>query len=235
MKLGATIAFLLTGLLFFISCKREKPISSVNNPTLPLPSSSQIPLTSPSTNLNLVSFGTLSKARYFIKAGATINKILFAGGMYGEDCFVPGGDYGDSIASVCINNTTRVDIYDIGTGSWSKHELPRYYTGPENAITVGNRVYFSSGIDTAGRTYSNKVDVYDESTNIWSTISLSDSRHGLAVASIGNKIFFAGGYNYPAGVSNKVDIYDVSSNSFSTTTLSEARIVSAAVVVGHKI
>ena len=220
-----TRVILLLFILLFFSCKKENPVSAVFSP----------PPTPTPTNLNLISIGNLSKARYFIKAGATSNKILFAGGMYGEDCFVPGGDYGDSMASVCISNTTRVDIYDIGTRSWSVHELPRYYTGPGNAITVDNRVYFSGGMDTAGRTYSNKVDVYDGSKNIWSTISLSDSRSSPTVASIGNKIFFAGGYNYPAGVSNKVDIYDVSSNSFSAATLSEARIVSAAVVVGHKI
>jgi hypothetical protein len=223
----------LMGCIIFTGCKKEKPVSSVVSPPPPPP-----PAPPANINLHLTFFDTLSKARYNIVTGAAGSKILFAGGMYGEDCFVPGGDYGDSIASVCLSESTKVDIYDTITHSWSTHELVRYYVGT-STVTMGNKIFFAGGVDTADREWSDKVDVYDASTNSWSIIQLSEPRAGLAVASHGNKVFFAGGVKslgfQNVVVSNKVDIYDISSNSWSTTTLSEARTGIAATTAGDKV
>jgi hypothetical protein len=101
-----------------VSCKKETPETNFYNPPPPPPPASPVVL-----NPHLVQFGILSEARYNIVAGAAGSKILFADGDYGENCFVPGGDYGDSIASVCLSNSTRVDIYDTNTHTWSIHEL----------------------------------------------------------------------------------------------------------------
>ena len=41
--------------------------------------------------------------------------------------------------------------------------------------------------------YSNAVDIYNTSTNTWSTATLSQARDYLAAAAAGNEVFFAGG------------------------------------------
>lgn len=228
----------ITAAMLFQSCKKNNtafpplyPVSSSPPPPPPTPPPSTI-------NLHLDPFDTLSQARYQIVPGAAGNKILFAGGRYSQNCFVPGGDYGDSMASVCISESTRVDIYDTSTHSWSTHELGRYYAAT-SSVTAGNKVFFAGGTDTSNRAWSDKVDVYDASTNSWSTIQLSEPRTALAVASLGNKVFFAGGVKalgfQNVVVSDKVDIYDISSNSWSTATLSEARTGIAATTVGDKV
>lgn len=219
--------------LVFLSCKKENPVTSFVNPPPPPPPPS-LPVV---FNPNLVPFGTLSKARFAIAAVAASNKILFAGGMHGENCFVPGGDYGDSIESVCLSNSVRVDIYDTSTHFWSIQELARHYKS-NAGITLGNKIFFSGGYDTANSP-SDKVDIYDASTNSWSVIQLSEPRMNLSVAALGNKIFFAGGVKATGFqnfvLSNKVDIYDVSTNSWSAATLSEARSSISATSLGNKI
>ncbi len=174
-------------------------------------------------------------------AGAAGNKIVFAGGFYDVPmCWYDSGPdmpgwYG------CRYESNRVDIYDTSTHSWSTHELARNYYGNNRnqkpAVTVGNKIFFSRGMDTIDRTWSDKVDVYDASTNGWSVIQLSERRVNLSVGVLGNKVFFAGGGiegpNYI--LSNKVDIYDVSTNSWSFATLSEARDGAAVAVAGNKI
>ncbi len=105
------------------------------------------------------------------------------------------------------------------------------------AIFAG-KFFFAGGESGDGAfnsLYSN-VDIYDVSTNTWSVVSLSLPRSSIAVAAIGNKIFFAGGeFNWNYDNTNLVDIYDVSTNTWSTSQLSEARASISAVTVNQKI
>jgi hypothetical protein len=66
---------------------------------------------------------------------------------------------------------------------------------------------------------------------------LSQARSGMAVASAGNKIVFAGGGGtlYADGPSAKVDIYDVAAQAWSAARLSDARSGMGAVSAGNKI
>ena len=201
----------LMGCISFTGCKKEKTTTPyVYSPPPPPPPPPSQPA---KIDLHLTFFDTLSKARYNIVTGTAGNKILFAGGMYGS--FIPGSDSGE----VYLSESTRVDIYDTSTHTWSIHELGRYYNGT-SSVTAGNKIFFAGGIDTAVRAWSDKVDVYDALTGSWSTIQLSEPRSNLAVASLGNKVLFAGGVKalgfQNIVVSDKVDIYDISSNSWST-------------------
>jgi len=71
--------------------------------------------------------------------------------------------------------------------------------------------------------------------------TLSQARGGMAVASAGNKIVFAGGHHSLANGSQyvwgspKVDIYDIVSQTWSTAQLSEGRSDIAAIAAGNKI
>lgn len=177
----------------------------------------------PHINAQLIEVGTLSQNRPFLSVASVGNKILFAGGSQG-----PVPPYA----------TTRVDIYDIVTHNWSTAELsaPRWNIA---TVTAGTKVFFAGGVyydDGDNGNSTDAVDIYDAVTNQWTTAQLSEARHSIAAATIGDKVFFAGGqtgdYIY---MSNKVDVYDLSTNSWSTTTLSQSRQYITAVTANNKI
>lgn len=214
---------LLTGAVFFLACKKEAPVNSIINQPPPPP-----PPPLPISNLHLIPFGTLSQARYNIMTATAGNKVLFVGGNY----FVPNCYY-DSTDNTwwnCENNSTRVDIYDTSTLSWSTIDLPgSTYTNWSGAATVGNKIFLADGYYNSGR-----VDVYDATSNSWSIIQLPEARHNMAVVSLGNKIFFTGGENGAVDPS-RVDIYNSSTNSWSVASLSVSRIAISGTTLGNKI
>lgn len=178
-------------------------------------------------NAQLIPFGTLSHARLGMAVASAGNKIVFAGAALSAVNGSPVPDYGSS----------RVDIYDIITQTWSTAELSEKRSDIA-AVAAGNKIFFAGGRlgDGAFDNLYSKVDIYDVSSNSWSVASLSEPRAYVAAATVGNKVFFAGGekdWNY--STSNKVDIYDLSANTWSTATLSEPRAYISAVTVNNKI
>jgi hypothetical protein len=146
-----------------------------------------------------------------------------------------------------IKKRAYFNIFDVATGAWSiSHD---YLLNPRSGaiVTAGNKIFFAGGFDTDGETFAvvfSTVDIYDISSDSWSSASLSEARYDLATAVVNNKVLFAGGIrqrpNTPANyytweASDMVDIYDVSSNTWSTASLSEARIGLAAVSIGDKV
>jgi hypothetical protein len=155
----------------------------------------------------------LSEARTGIGAVTVGNKILFAGGA-------KNFNYDDG----WYNLTTRVDIYDVSTNSWTTTELPE----PLNFIdqqgataVVGNEAFFCAASST-------KMFIYDVVTNSWSSVQLSTYKSQLVAPSVGNKILIAG------EGSNQVDIYDASANTWSVNSLSEVRGYLIAATLNNK-
>jgi N-acetylneuraminic acid mutarotase len=157
--------------------------------------------------------------------GAAGGKILFAGGYSATD----------------INGTSRVDIYDIARNTWSTAELsqPRYDI---TAVAAGNKILFAGGGHGTNLPGGNQnpvgktvVDIYDASTNTWSVTVLSEARSYLCAATVGDKVFFAGGNNAHADATNKVDVYNTTTNTWSTATLSVPRAGISAVSVNNKV
>ena len=185
----------------------------------------------PIVNAQLIPFGSLSLARQGMAVASAGNKIVFAGGFTN----IPGGS----------NYHSRVDIYDLGTQTWSVAEL----SAPRADIAViaaDNKIFFAGGRAlTSPNTfqYYSTVDIYDAATNTWSVTSLSEGRSLIAAGTVGNKVFFAGGsihnnINYAGQVgvpTSKVDIYDLNTQTWSTATLSEPRAEIAAVTLQNKI
>jgi len=166
---------------------------------------------------------TLSEARGGMSVTAIGNKVLFAGGFKKYDGFW----------EIPSDFSTRVDIYDIATNSWSTSELKDARTGIAAAV-AGNKVLFAGGYYlTDPKNWSpimlNTVDIYDPLANTWSTATLSEARADMTAATIGNKVLFAG------GGSSKVDIYDASTNGWSTALLSQPRAVSSTAILGNKV
>ncbi len=168
-------------------------------------------------NSNTWTLKKLSKAREIGASAAVGNKILFAGGR----------------DALHMYNT--VDIFDASTGIRTRARLSKARTNIAVAVN-GNKVVFAGGwyFDFSyNRLVSNAVDIYDASTDLWTNATLSQKREEISVASVGNKIVFAGGIPN-AGGTNKIDIYDVSTNAWSTAVLSAQRNDMTVNVVGTK-
>nr|MBK9650190.1 T9SS type A sorting domain-containing protein [Bacteroidota bacterium] len=162
----------------------------------------------------------LSTARIVGNAVAIGNKVMFAGGRQ------------------ILNYSNRVDIFDVTTGVRTTHNLSRPRTNMAVAV-VGTKIIFAGGetgnIPNGVYTSSNKVDIYDDATGIWSTALISVKREQIAVAVAGNKVLFAGGIT-PSGLySNRIDIYDAAANTWSTKNMSQTKYGIATATAGDKI
>ena len=170
----------------------------------------------------LIPVGSLSLGRTDVTVAAANNKIVFAGGY--------------AAAGLGALPSTRVDIYDITTNTWSTFELSKNNRYDMGVASVGNKILFAGGSDWHGDSCTSRVDIYDALSNTWSTAELTEARTGIAAASLGNKVFFAGGYRADAGVySKRIDIYDNASGTWSIDSLSEARYLPSAITAGHRI
>ena len=96
----------------------------------------------------------------------------------------------------------------------------------------GNKIVFAGGYISPG-IYSSRVDIFEITTNTWTTAELSEPRKGIAVAVLGKKIYFAGGEKgiHPISFSSRVEIYDTETNEWTKTEISnkeEALLAGAA-------
>jgi hypothetical protein len=70
----------------------------------------------------------------------------------------------------------------------------------------------------------------------WKSAHLSQARRGIATATVGQRVLFAGGRSVDGAASryvDTVDIYDADADTWSTAALSTARRVASAIVVGN--
>ena len=180
----------------------------------------------PLVQAHLIPIGTLSQTRSAVAIGATGNKIVFAGGWIS-----PGNDFPSS---------TRIDIYDIVASTWSTAELSAGRFG-SGVTMLGNKIFFGGGgvqqnngwgAWQYGGLGSSAVDIYDASTNLWSTAQLSSPRSPTGASAGGKIIFFGGDDMHP---SSSVDIYDEATNLWTSTLLSEGRYINQAATAGNKI
>jgi PKD domain/Kelch motif/Galactose oxidase, central domain len=160
----------------------------------------------PLINATMVPVGNLSVARSYVSISASGNKIVFAGGQE------------------AINYSSRVDIYDISTQTWTTAELCKERILIA-AVSSGNKIFFAGGEIGDGTWPVDSVDIYDVGTNTWAVSHLSTAGNSIAAAAVGDKVLFAGGdggFTGP-GRESRVDIYNLTTNNWSTATLSEVK------------
>lgn len=170
---------------------------------------------------------TVSQARAVSGVGVAAGKAVFAGGIkaINQNTYQPV-------------TSNKVDIYNYATNTFSSATLSTTRSEIATA-SIGSKIIFAGGVKNYNSfgepIVSNVADIYDAATGTWSTATLSVARTGIAVAVVGNKAFFAGGYSWlPTPVYyNTVDVYDASTNTWSTATLSEARANATPVVAGN--
>jgi hypothetical protein len=106
---------------------------------------------------------------------------------------------------------------------------PRYSLA---AASSNELVFFGGGMSAITMGPTDRVDIYNVASGIWTTAILSIPRYYLAATSSGNLVFFAGGWNSSV-IFDEVDIYNTSAGSWSTATLSQSRWALAATSVGN--
>jgi hypothetical protein len=92
--------------------------------------------------------------------------------------------------------------------------------------------FFGGGYD--GNQQSNVVDIFNSTSQTWSTSTLSQARYYLASSSIGEFVAFGGGWN-GSTFSSVVDMLTVTSNTSFIMTLTQARYLLASTSSTNKL
>lgn len=159
----------------------------------------------------------------------------YAIGILGNKAYFAGG------RTVAGEPSKEVNTYNFVTGEWTTAELLSQARNNIRTVTVGQKIFFIGGaINISLSQLSSVIDVYDATTDTWSTLTLSQARQESSIAVVGNKIIIAGGQprnNLSASLmSKKVDIIDVATNTITTVTdLSTPNYQMTNVVIGDKI
>jgi len=183
---------------------------------------------SPSAAVDLYEYATgtwytghaLPSARYLLAATTVGPYAIFVGGQ---------NDTAGTSTVTFYDSSTGLDPTDINAwGTDQMLSVQRYGLG---AATVGTKAFIIGGlVDHSGPT-TDVVEVYDSTIgppndpNAWSAPdNLSLGRHHPMVATVGQRIFVAGGVEGVSGPpTDIVDVYDDLSGQWSTACLSQAR------------
>lgn len=100
--------------------------------------------------------------------------------------------------------------------------------------SAGDVALFAGGKVSIGASFvaTDRVDLYDVSSQTWSQATLSVPRMTIAATSVGDLAIFAGGALTGGNASDAVDIYDASTGTWSTAQLSHPRTGVSAATVG---
>ncbi|HQU77587.1 MAG TPA: T9SS type A sorting domain-containing protein [Chitinophagales bacterium] len=167
------------------------------------------------------SIWNLGTAREVGAAAGIGNKVVFAGGTGRTDIAGP------------VKMYNKVDIFDITTGARLSGKISKARTNIA-AGAAGNKIVFAGGWYWNGSysiVFSNKADIYDVTTGLWSSVLLSKKRDNISVAVVGDQIIFAGGSG-TAGAVNTVDIYHASTNTWTVSSMPAAGYGYKTAVIG---
>lgn len=148
--------------------------------------------------------------------------------------YAVGGSVGFPNWPASVDGSPVVDIYK--NGVWSTHLLPDTIVRC-SVVKVGTKILITGllkDVQNGTPVHSDVVHIYDESTDIWSTAMLSESRALIGAAANDSLAVFAGGWNGYNSVSNVVDIYNSNTNTWTTATISQARCASSGAFGGGK-
>jgi hypothetical protein len=162
----------------------------------------------------------LSAPRFLISVVAHGSKVLFAGGL--------------NLGSMTASNV--VDIYDVETGDWDTAYLSEARFAMGEAVT-GDVAVFAGGDKLAS--FSDRVDLYNFTTNTWNTESLFLPRGYTAAAGAEDKVMVVGGMTDPYdsnSATNVIEIYDLTTGTWSFGEFPNPRaFIEPAVTIGNKV
>src|SRR5262249_15494960 len=136
-----------------------------------------------------------------------------------------------------------IQTYDRSTGLWNEEPISLMEERGKVACAAnGDRLVCAGGMVFETLVSTSAAEVFSISANdLLQVDALSIPRVEMGVASVGDKIVFAGGMDQEDGgityittVYDAVDIYDADDDQWSTATLSQARSGMATAVLGDK-
>lgn len=170
--------------------------------------------------------GQLSIPRAYLTTTAVGHRIVFAGGA-----LKPSNN--ETVVS------TRIDIYDTLTSTWSTQELnePRFM---HVAATYGDKVFFAGGATEAISDLIPSlatIEMLDLTTNNISIVYTMDtSRFTMTAGTIMDVVYFAGGRRHTdLEPLDEIYFYNVTADQWSIERLPEGRSYPSSAVYGTKI
>ncbi len=255
--------FLLTGILFQLSCQKElscedcrtdplqpnrPPVANAGKDTTIILPTSAFNLdgrgsTDPDNNIMSYSWAKISGPSLFnitdgnsaqtqvtnLEKGTYLFelKVTDSDGLFSKDT-MQASVIDPPITSCGDTNRPHVNAQLIPVGTLSQAR------GAMAVASAGNTILFAGGSTNLGK--SSRVDIYDITTQSWSTAELSEARTHISAVASGNKIFFGGGEISDGTFPTKtVDIYDASTNTWSVAALSEPGKDMATAAAGNKV
>ena len=152
----------------------------------------------------LTHVATLPTYRGGIKAAVAANKIVFPGGSLGIDLY------------------NKIDVYDLGTKTWTTTDLP-FPAEVGGTAVLGNKVYvciYGPGIPDQAA-----MLVFDAAANNWTTIDIANYKGRTnidVVAAAGNKVVVVSGTkksNVSQASYTVADIFNTETNQWRTDTI----------------
>jgi Galactose oxidase, central domain len=119
-----------------------------------------------------------------------------------------------------INLTSRVDIYNTSSDSWT-HKILEEKKFAVAIAGAGTKIGIAGG-GFLGPVFSDRVDLYDVSSDTWTVSNLSEARGNIAGVGYGGSLYFAGGVD-ATKLYKRIDVYSTLSNTWSRLSLSIAR------------
>lgn len=143
-------------------------------------------------NLNRTTPTALSKSRLKLAATTVGNYALFAGGTDNSSSCSTVDAYDEN-----LNHTTPTAL------SKSRFDLGGATTGKYALFAGGN-----TGATVSATTYTNVIDVYDQTLRRSNIDPLSENKEGVGAVTLGNHILFGGGHS-GSGYFEVVEVYDI--------------------------
>ena len=150
-----------------------------------------------------------------------------------------GSSFDTTLVSVMSNSPCQLTRSEIQVTLTQLGTLSQGYN--TEIIAAGNKLIVPEWWNDITGDENNSINIYDRTTQTWTTSQATHSRSAVASVVAGNKVFFAGGLDFdelnydnyePVSV---IDIYDITTNTWSAWNLSEARGFCKALVCGNKI
>jgi N-acetylneuraminic acid mutarotase len=177
----------------------------------------------PSTN-SWTNKASLPAARQTGNGAVMINGIIY----------LPGGNDASGLP------TKTLYAYNTSTNTWSsKAQMPAFSSCGGSAV-IGGKIFVFSGCtrsSTGAQTTAAFLHRYDPAANTWTTLRAAPVSHFQpVVASIGGKLYVAGGSNGTGTALSRMDMYDPTTNAWTLrAAMPTARVGAAGTGINGKL